>query len=62
MHLGRARISSTVPFWAMHVVAIAGVIWLGWSWSGLALAIAFYYLRMFGITAGYHRYISHRSF
>jgi len=62
MHLGRARISSTVPFWAMHVVAIAGVIWLGWSWSGLALAIAFYYLRMFGITAGYHRYFSHRSF
>jgi stearoyl-CoA desaturase (delta-9 desaturase) len=38
------------------------VLALGWSWAGLGLALAMYFLRMFGITAGYHRYFSHRSF
>jgi stearoyl-CoA desaturase (Delta-9 desaturase) len=58
----RIRWMSTIPFWAVHVVAVAGVVWLGWSWSGLALALALYFVRMFGITAGYHRYFSHRTF
>jgi stearoyl-CoA desaturase (delta-9 desaturase) len=34
----------------------------GWSWSGLGLALIFYFVRMFGITAGYHRYFSHRTY
>ena len=50
------------PFLAVHVAAVVGVALLGWSWKGFALAIAFYYVRMFGVTAGYHRYFSHRSF
>lgn len=53
---------STGPFWFVHVAAVVGVILLGWSWAGFGLAIALYYVRMFGITAGYHRYFSHRSF
>jgi stearoyl-CoA desaturase (Delta-9 desaturase) len=52
----------TVPFLLVHVGAIAGVLWLGWSWRGLALAVALYYGRMFFVTAAYHRYFSHRSF
>jgi stearoyl-CoA desaturase (delta-9 desaturase) len=52
----------SLPFFLVHALAIGGVIWLGWSWSGLALAIALYYIRMFGVTGGYHRYFSHRSF
>jgi stearoyl-CoA desaturase (delta-9 desaturase) len=52
----------SLPFWGVHVVAIVGVAVTGWSWSGLALAIGFYYLRMFGITAGNHRYFSHRTY
>ena len=52
----------SLPFFAVHVLAIAGVIAGGWSWSGFALAVGLYYLRMFGITAGYHRYFSHRTF
>ena len=52
----------SLPFYGVHVAAVAGVIWLGWSWSGLALAVALYYVRMFGITAGYHRYFAHRSY
>lgn len=53
---------ASLPFFGVHVAAVAGIAWLGWSWSGLALAIGFYYLRMFGVTAGYHRYFSHRTF
>src|SRR5689334_6806112 len=51
----------SIPFWAVHVAALAGVLSLGFSWSGLLLAIALYYARMFFLTAGYHRYFAHRS-
>ncbi|HTE52136.1 MAG TPA: acyl-CoA desaturase [Kofleriaceae bacterium] len=50
------------PFWAVHLTAIIGVIASGWSWSGFALAVGLYWVRMFFVTAGYHRYFSHRSF
>ena len=52
----------SAPFFGVHVAAVAGVWWLGWSWKGAALAIAFYYIRMFGVTGGYHRYFSHRTY
>ncbi len=52
----------SIPFFLIHVLAVAGVLALGWSWSGLALALGLYFVRMFGVTAGYHRYFSHRSF
>jgi stearoyl-CoA desaturase (delta-9 desaturase) len=52
----------TIPFWTVHVGAIAGVAILGWSWWGLVWAVASYFLRVFFITAGYHRYFSHRAF
>lgn len=38
------------------------IILVGFSWQGVALCVASYALRMFGVTAGYHRYFSHRSF
>lgn len=52
----------SLPFFGVHLAAVAGIAWLGWSWSGFALALALYYVRMFGVTAGYHRYFSHRTF
>ena len=51
-----------LPFWSVHVAAVVGVIALGFSWSGVALAAVLYVVRMFFTTAGYHRYFSHRSF
>ena len=39
-----------------------GVIWVGWSWFALAIALAFYIVRMFVVTAFLHRYFSHRTF
>ncbi len=52
----------SLPFIGVHIAAIVGVAVLGWSWKGFALAIALYFVRMFGVTAGYHRYFSHRTF
>jgi stearoyl-CoA desaturase (delta-9 desaturase) len=49
-------------FWGVHLAAIVGVCWLGWSWQGLLLAVALYVPRMFFITGAYHRYFSHRTF
>ena len=36
--------------------------WAGVSWIAIAACIAFYCLRIFAVSAGYHRYFSHRSF
>ena len=58
----RAISPRSIPFFVLHVVPLVGIWWLGWSWSGLLLAVALYYVRMFGVTGGYHRYFSHRTF
>src|ERR1700712_2382679 len=52
----------SLPFYAVHVVAVVGVFLVGFSWQGVALALALYYVRMFGVTGGYHRYFSHRTY
>jgi stearoyl-CoA desaturase (Delta-9 desaturase) len=52
----------TIPFWGVHVLAIVGVVLLGFSWQGLALCAALYLPRMFFVTGAYHRYFSHRSY
>ena len=49
------------PFIAMHVVCL-GVIWVGVSPVALIVAGVLYVLRMFAITAFYHRYFSHKAF
>jgi stearoyl-CoA desaturase (delta-9 desaturase) len=51
-----------IPFFTVHVLAVAGILYLGWSWSGFALAMASYAIRMFGVTGAMHRYFAHRSF
>ena len=53
---------AAIPFWGVHVLAIVGIWRLGFSWKGLAIAVFFYYLRMFGTTAGYHRYFAHKAY
>ena len=52
----------TWPFWAVHVVAVAGVFGMGWSWTGFGLAVGLYSFRMFLVTGVLHRYLSHRSY
>ena len=50
-----------LPFAILHLGCL-GVIWTGWSWTALAVAVALYGVRMFAITGFYHRYFSHRTF
>jgi stearoyl-CoA desaturase (delta-9 desaturase) len=56
------RPTAVAGFLLVHVAAVVGVAVLGFSWKGVALCVASYTLRMFAITAGFHRYFSHRSF
>jgi stearoyl-CoA desaturase (delta-9 desaturase) len=58
----RPRWRENLPFWSVHAVAIAGAIAVGWSWAAFVWLVATYAVRMFAITAGYHRYFSHRTF
>ena len=50
-----------IPFIGMHAMCL-GVIWVGFSWTALWVAVALYAARMFAITGFYHRYFSHKSF
>ncbi len=51
-----------LPFWFVHVAALVGAIWVGWSWQACAWLLGGYAVRMFAVTAGFHRYFAHRSF
>lgn len=51
----------SIPFLMLHLMCF-GVIWVGWSWTAVTVAVSLYLLRMFAITGFYHRYFSHRSF
>lgn len=57
----RFEFRRSLPFVFLHVGCF-GVFWVHWSWTALAVAAALYWLRMFAITAFYHRYFSHRTF
>ena len=50
-----------LPFLFIHLGCVA-LVRVGWSWTAVAVAIAMYWVRMFAITAFYHRYFSHRTF
>ena len=46
---------------AAHLACL-GAFWSEITVPAVALGIALYLLRMFGVSAGYHRYFSHRAF
>jgi stearoyl-CoA desaturase (delta-9 desaturase) len=50
-----------IPFILVHLACLA-VFWTGVTWQALALCVGLYWLRIFAIGAGYHRYFSHRAF
>jgi stearoyl-CoA desaturase (delta-9 desaturase) len=52
---------SAIPFVLAHLACLAAI-WTGVTWTAVALAVALYWLRIFAIGAGYHRYFSHRAF
>jgi len=51
----------SIPFILMHLMPF-GLLWTGIRLRDLVLCFALYAVRMFCITAGYHRYFAHRTF
>ena len=53
-------------FVILPMVAMAAAVPLAWgwglTWTDVALAVFFYFLTLTGITVGFHRYLTHRSF
>ena len=48
-------------FVALHLACFAAI-WTGVSTTSAVLCAVLYAVRMFGVTAGYHRYFSHRTY
>ena len=67
----RARVAQRLHFWtyaslaafvAMHVLSLALPFVVGVGLKSLLLCAGLYWIRMWGITAGYHRYFAHRAY
>jgi stearoyl-CoA desaturase (delta-9 desaturase) len=52
---------SAIPFIVVHIACLAAL-WSGVTWPALGLCLLLYWLRIFAIGAGYHRYFSHRAY
>jgi stearoyl-CoA desaturase (Delta-9 desaturase) len=52
---------SAIPFVLVHLACLAAI-WTGVTWQAVAIGVALYWLRIFSIGAGYHRYFSHRAY
>jgi stearoyl-CoA desaturase (Delta-9 desaturase) len=52
---------SAIPFILIHLGCIAAI-WTGITLQALAICVTLYWLRIFAIGAGYHRYFSHRAY
>lgn len=61
MNSGRIEWLKSSPFLLIHLAALS-VLLFPFSWKLAALAAGSYSLRMFAITAGYHRYFGHRAY
>jgi stearoyl-CoA desaturase (delta-9 desaturase) len=52
---------ATIPFVLVHLACVAAF-WTGVTRTAVVIGISAYLIRMFAVTAGYHRYFSHRSY
>ncbi len=50
-----------LPYFLLHLACIS-VIWVGFSWVALGVAVVLYVARMFFVTGFFHRYFSHKTF
>src|ERR1700759_1386167 len=56
------RFGAVFYFFLLHVGALAVCLFTPWTKPGLWWLAGSYVIRMFGVTGGYHRYFSHRSY
>jgi stearoyl-CoA desaturase (delta-9 desaturase) len=63
---GRVQIAVTVAIVAGPFAGLAAAVWLAWGHgvgpTDLVLALVFYLITGLGVTVGYHRLLTHRSF
>jgi len=52
---------SSIPFILLHFLPLLAFV-TGVTWRAVWLGVILYFVRMLAITAGYHRYFSHRSY
>ena len=52
---------SAIPFVLVHLACVAAL-WTGVTYEAVVLCFLLYWLRIFAIGAGYHRYFSHRAY
>ena len=51
-----------VPFVLVHLICFTAIFWTGVTLESVVIGIVLYWVRMVGVTGGYHRYFSHRSY
>lgn len=56
------RVVAALVFPVSHAATLTMVVFAGFGWGPLAFGLAMYVAMAFGVTAGYHRYFSHRTF
>ncbi len=59
--LTAANYVACIPFALCHLICFAAI-WTGVEPLHVGVALALYVVRMFGVTGGYHRYFSHRTY
>ena len=59
--IDRFYLDPIVSFVPLHAACLL-LLWTPFKWSYLGWLAITYGIRMFGVTAGYHRYFSHRAF
>lgn len=47
---------------ALTHLAVFGAIWTGVTWQAAVACAVLFFVRLWGVTAGYHRYFSHRTY
>ncbi|MCB9799981.1 MAG: acyl-CoA desaturase [Candidatus Omnitrophica bacterium] len=57
----KIHFKGNIPFFSLHLGCLL-VFYTGWSKTALVIFFLSLIPRMFGLTAGYHRYFSHRSY
>lgn len=55
------RVFPVLWFAGMHLACLLAL-WTGVSTTAIVVAVALYYLRMFALSAGFHRLLAHRSY
>src|ERR1700745_1961406 len=57
----RISVPLALPFVSIHLLAL-GIFFVKFRWAYLFTCLGLVTVRMFFVTAGYHRYFSHRSY